>query len=860
MRATGRAYADFDYSRDGMTISFDENSNCNDCSSYSWSFGDGHTSSQKNPPPHTYSQAGWYTTRLTVVRYEPNGVPYSDYYEQSVFAVRFNVEEPNGGESWLAGSTETIEWDYQYDPASGVGQLLSVKIELLDGGSVVGVISNGEPIHQGYYEWTVGELVNGTAPVGDNYRIRVTALEESFVTDSSNESFSIIDSNPDYTITVSEPSDNDLWQAGQEYSIQWTTSTNISSEENMKIKLMKDDYPNDYVGQIINSTPNSGVYNWTITTVDTTSGPRYVTAGDDYYIRISTTVDGIPVVGYSDHFSVEVIVGCGDGDCLGDEDENNCPEDCGYCGDTVCGYGETATSCCEDCGFCGDGVCCGDETHASCPAECDMGFDGGFETTDGWTFDTHGNWPGSSVYRSTWGTAAPHSGSYAVALSNQAYGKPTTDFIAAGPGTHTLAAMVRGEMDDSSFGGYQLRAYFYDANQQALSPAYETAIGCTGNASCVSTTWSRKSGTVTEPSGTAYIKIRLLSHKFGGWIAYDDVELNGEVLQVATHGVDGGFEEAGGHATAATGWSHEMVPDFPATSFFRYTWGTAAPYSGSRALAVSNQVYAYPMAEVNAKPGTHTLSMWVKGEMSDTSKGGWILRVYFYDEYGEAMSYQNAVSCTAGTSSCLSSTWTMESGTVTTPTGAATAKIQLYFHMADGWMAIDDVAVGGTVLNVANHGIDGGFESADHGWDFTTLANFPASSVRRENVSSYVHSGSYSLLISNQTWAYPITDFIEVAPGTDYSLSTWMRGEMQDNSSPGGWVLRAIYYDAAQTQLSWQDAAACYAGDSSCTPNGLTWTQQSGVVTTPAGAEYMRVRLYFYRSGGWIAFDDVVIE
>jgi hypothetical protein len=553
---------------------------------------------------------------------------------------------------------------------------------------------------------------------------------------------------------------------------------------------------------------------------------------------------------------------CGTNGCEPGENTFNCPEDCGapFCGDGYClpNQGESCETCDLDCGICtvcGDGVCEGNETSATCPDDC-TGFDGGFETDYGWTFNPLVDWPGTSFFHSTWGSAAPHSGTKAVAASNHAYGKPTTDFIPAGSGTHTIAAWVRGEMDDSSFGGYIIRAYFYDAGQQALSPTYQQASACTGSSSCVTTTWTKKSGTVTAPAGTAYIKIRLLSYMFGGWIAYDDVELDGTVLNVSTHGIDGGFETEGSLATEATGWVHEQVAAFPATSFFRWTSGSASPHSGSRALAVSNQAYAYPITTgLDLSPGNHTISAWIRGEMNDSSFGGWVVRALYYDASGTQLSWQNAAHC-SGLASCLSTTWQQKSGTVTVPSNAASVKIQIYFYGASGWIAYDDVAVDGTVLSLAADGVDGGFESTD-GWSLSHLDAFPASGIRHEADSAYVHSGSHGLYISNQAYAQAKTDYLPATAGDSYTLSLWLRGEM-DQSSKGGWTIRVYFYDADYASTGWQNAASC-TGTASCSL-GLDWVQRSGVVTAPAGTAYMKAYLIFWRAGGWVAYDDVVLE
>ncbi|MCP4249163.1 MAG: hypothetical protein GY778_19130, partial [bacterium] len=269
-------------------------------------------------------------------------------------------------------------------------------------------------------------------------------------------------------------------------------------------------------------------------------------------------------------------------------------------------------------------------------------FEHGFETAEEWNFNTHASWPASSTYRAAGGTANEHSGTYGLALSNQAYAYPTTDYVAAGAGAHTISVWNRGEMGDSSYGGWLVRVYFYDSNHQALSPSWQNAASCTGNSSCVSTTWSQRSGTVEAPAGTAYLKIRLYFYMADGWVAYDDVALDQTVLSVAAHGVDGGFE-------TETGWSFSKLGPFPGTSVYRATWGTADQHSGSYGLALSNQAYAYPSTTyVAAGPGSHTVGAWVRGEMEDSSRGGWIIRAWFYDSNHQALSpsWQNAASCT----------------------------------------------------------------------------------------------------------------------------------------------------------------------------------------------------------------------
>jgi hypothetical protein len=61
---------------------------------------------------------------------------------------------------------------------------------------------------------------------------------------------------------------------------------------------------------------------------------------------------------------------CGDFNCEGSEDENNCPIDCTLCGNGICGPDEQQNegSCPEDC--CGNDICSGFEDETVCPEDC----------------------------------------------------------------------------------------------------------------------------------------------------------------------------------------------------------------------------------------------------------------------------------------------------------------------------------------------------------------------------------------------------------------------------------------------------------------------------------------------------------
>lgn len=75
------------------------------------------------------------------------------------------VTSPNGGESWMRGSTHDITWDYTI---FGAGDF--VKIELIQDSTVISTISASTAC-DGTFSWEISEDLD----YGD-YKIRITAL------------------------------------------------------------------------------------------------------------------------------------------------------------------------------------------------------------------------------------------------------------------------------------------------------------------------------------------------------------------------------------------------------------------------------------------------------------------------------------------------------------------------------------------------------------------------------------------------------------------------------------------------------------------------------------------------------------
>ena len=127
----------------------------------------------------------------------------------------------------------------------------------------------------------------------------------------------------------------------------------------------------------------------------------------------------------------------------------------------------------------------------------------------------------------------------------------------------------------------------------------------------------------------------------------------------------------------------------------------------------------------------------------------------------------------------------------------------------------------------------------------------PAASIWRGTWrSGSPHAGSYAYAISNHAYGYLLSDDVAVQPNATYHLSVWLRGELDAEDGTGDWLLRAYYYDANHTELSYSDADR-----SDVIP--VSWTERGGDFTTPANAAYIKIMLFSFMNSGWVAFDDV---
>ncbi|MHA2100158.1 MAG: Ser-Thr-rich GPI-anchored membrane family protein, partial [Candidatus Kariarchaeaceae archaeon] len=188
----------------------------------------------------------------------------------TLFSGDITVNSPNGDESWLAGSSQTIFWDDNIDG--------DVIIELYKGGvpdSTFSLIS-GPTASDGTKNWDLPFDIES----GDDYQVKITSVENPSIFDFSDANFSI----EGFEITITSPNGGEIWYVDQDYNITWTSNLTGSVE----IHLFK---AGVFQRAITGSTPSDGTRTWSI--------PAGQETGSDYSIRIAS-LDNSNIFDFSD--------------------------------------------------------------------------------------------------------------------------------------------------------------------------------------------------------------------------------------------------------------------------------------------------------------------------------------------------------------------------------------------------------------------------------------------------------------------------------------------------------------------------------------------------------------------------------
>jgi len=175
---------------------------------------------------------------------------------------------PNGSETWAAGSSQLITWNF-----TGLGGFL--KIELYKNGKFnqriaansdapinVGASTETPPYYQGSYKWNLPLSLAS----GSDYRIKITSVSNPKVFDSSNNNFNITGTG----LTVTAPNGGQTFGVGSQQTIYWSYTGNLTGQ--VKIELVKTAGLAKWISNAPIGTAGGGSFSWVINSDQDTTG------------------------------------------------------------------------------------------------------------------------------------------------------------------------------------------------------------------------------------------------------------------------------------------------------------------------------------------------------------------------------------------------------------------------------------------------------------------------------------------------------------------------------------------------------------------------------------------------------------
>ena len=170
------------------------------------------------------------------------------------------LTNPNGGETVIRGSTETITWS----STDNVGA--NVKIRLLKGALFL-VLAESTP-NTGVFDWAVQDYL----PDGSDYLIEVSSATNPGIFDTSDATFTIAGG-----ITVTNPNGGETVTRETTETITWDSTAAVGAD--VKIRLFK----GTQFLVLAESTSNDGSYDWAV--------QDYLPDGADYFIAVSSVTN-----------------------------------------------------------------------------------------------------------------------------------------------------------------------------------------------------------------------------------------------------------------------------------------------------------------------------------------------------------------------------------------------------------------------------------------------------------------------------------------------------------------------------------------------------------------------------------------
>jgi len=183
------------------------------------------------------------------------------------------VSYPSGtGNQFQAGYPIPIVWSYTGSPDS------SVRIDLLNGGAVIGAITPATSIGSngwGSYDWTIPA---GQA-AGSNYQVRVTGATNSAFT-STGYPFTVTPTG----IGIVSPNGWEVLKQGSTATISWTYTGRMSGA--VKIELLNNNSVSQVIAPLVSiGNSGSGSFSWAI--------PSNIAVGNEYKVRITSIYNSL---------------------------------------------------------------------------------------------------------------------------------------------------------------------------------------------------------------------------------------------------------------------------------------------------------------------------------------------------------------------------------------------------------------------------------------------------------------------------------------------------------------------------------------------------------------------------------------
>jgi hypothetical protein len=172
-------------------------------------------------------------------------------YETSIPLASLAVTSPNGSETWIAGTSQTIQWS-SANLSGNVNVLLS-----RDGGATYSEVLFANSANDGAEVWTV------TGPSTTAARVRIASVDVPLLSDDGNANFTILQP----TITALSPDGGEVWSTGTVHQIRWN-SANLPG--NVQVELSRDG--GGSYATILSGLANDGVEPWTVSAPATISG------------------------------------------------------------------------------------------------------------------------------------------------------------------------------------------------------------------------------------------------------------------------------------------------------------------------------------------------------------------------------------------------------------------------------------------------------------------------------------------------------------------------------------------------------------------------------------------------------------